>query len=140
MAKKENNQETAVALQEEAITTIGDVSVDINALCDDVSKMKKGAVISSDYWTPEIGETVRAVFAGMTTMKKMETTTDEQIPAIKLLFVDGEDKGKFFKNADKVLVSVCKDLKAPSPIEIECTGTKGNAGRKYKTFNVTALN
>lgn len=139
MASKK--EETAVAVKDEKIVTIGDETMNIDQLVEQVGQMKVGATISSDYWTPEVGESVKVVFAGMSSMKALNAQSEnDTVPAVKLLMTEGESKGLFVKNADKVLVGICKDLTAPKPILIECTGKDGKPGRQYKTFVVKELN
>ena len=101
--------------------------------------MEEGESIMNDYWTLEPGETVKVVFTGMTSMKGMGASAGQDVDAINLVVKDEE--GKFKKIcADKVLVSACRNLTAPTALSITCTGmVKSKGGFSYKDFEVRKL-
>lgn len=138
---KEKEATTAVAKKEDdQFVEIGNQSFNLNQIIENVGSMKEGAVLSSEYWTPEPGDSYRVVFAGMSTMKKMNGEEGDKIDAIRLFFTEGKDKqGKFFKNADKVLVSTCRDFPEGKAVKIECTGWEQSPKGKYRQFTVTDL-
>ena len=135
MAKKE---EVAVA-ESNAPATVNVEGKILNTaqLLTQLRKAKQGDAITKDYWKPEAGETYRAVFVGMAEMNEFNGT--EQKDAIKLL-IDDESDGKIVINADKVLISLFRELKAPAAVLIECTGEKQGKNGSYRTFNVFNLN
>jgi hypothetical protein len=94
-----------------------------------------GAEVTSEYLKFEEGEETRAWFVGMTKISKIEGESGETTDAVKLILEDGSNA----INADKVVVSTCRNFKESTPILIQCTGLAGAKGRQYKTFKIHEL-
>jgi len=87
--------------------------------------------MTSEYLKLEISEEVRCWFLGMAKIKKIDGEDGETSDAVRLL----QEDGSYAINADAVIVSTCrqfiktddngKDITAPTPICIQCTGEKG---------------
>ncbi len=94
--------------------------------------------ITAEYMKIEPGESVRAWFMEMTSIKSIADGAQEgdMSPAARFAMEDGS----FTINADAVIVSTVSKLKKPTPLEILCTGTAGTPTRKYKTFKIIELN
>lgn len=105
-----------------------------------ISMLKKadvGVELSTAYWTPEVGETIRAFMIDETTINAYNDET-ERVPAVKLLLEDNT----MVINADKVLVSALLQQKTPRPfpVQIECIGMEKGKNGSYKKIVVNSLN
>lgn len=136
-------EETAVAKANETVTKVevnGKV-LNVEETLAAIEGMQEGDNIVNNYFTLEPGETARVVFTGMAKMKGMGANSGQDIDAVK--FIAKDDDGKFNKIcADKVLVSACKDLPAPTALSITCVGVlkpKSGLG-SYKDYEVRKLN
>lgn len=143
MAKKE---ETAVAVAE--LVNKGTISfkrsdgtedtLDISTAVERLRGLNDGAIITSDYLNfeqdYEKGEAVKVIFLGVKEINKMNSET-EKVMALRFLMEDGSTK----TNADRVLVSTCKDLEAPKPLSITWVGNKKSPKGSYKLFEVREL-
>lgn len=137
MAKKEETTAPAVIEQSTEVEINGKV-LNVEETLQALEGMKEGELIVSDYWTLEPGEEARVVFAGMTKMNKMNGEAGEMIDAVKLV-VNDED-GKFNKiNADKVIVSTCRNLTAPTALKITCIGKIKSSKGHYKDYEIRKL-
>lgn len=137
MAKKEESTAPAVVEKEVTEINVGGKVLNLEETLEAMEQMELGEIVSSDYWTIEPGESVRAVFVGMGKMNKMNTD-DEMIDAVKLVIKD--ENGKYNKiNADKVLVSACRNLPVPTMLSITCVGKLKSGKGSYKDFEVRKL-
>lgn len=135
MAKKEETTNAPAVVNNE-IEVNGKV-LNVEETLAALEGMEDGGLISNDYWTPEEGVVYKAVFVGMTKMNKMNTDS-EMIDAVKLVMKD--DEGKTNKiNADKVLVSACRNLTAPTALSITCVGKIKSAKGSYRDFEIRKL-
>jgi hypothetical protein len=137
MSKETKNAETPATIEKEVTEVqLGGKILNVEELFEAMEGMEPGEIISNEYFTMEPGESVKAIFSGMTKMKKMNTD-DEMIDAVKLMIKEG----KYNKiNADKVLVSACRDLPVPTMLSITCIGKVKSAKGQYKDFEVRKLN
>jgi len=150
MAKKENQEaevaETTAVATQAAVEKLpakfkaDDGSIlDSNDMLSQLESSEAGQELVNEYWVPVEGEEVRAFFLGLTSMPKMNSTTGERVDAVKLLIKDEDGAASQVINADKVLVSSLKDMKALTPVTIVNTGwTKGKNG-KYRQFSINTL-
>lgn len=118
------------------VVTDSGENLTVSKLLEQVQKAEVGAEISGkEYWTPEPGESERAVFLGMASINEYKNA-DKRKPAIRLLLASS---GLEVINADKVLVSAFTDLKSPAPVLIECTGWVDGKSGKYREFKINHL-
>jgi len=138
MAKeKETTNAPAVVEKENTQLNVNGKVMNIEETLTALDGMEEGELVSNDYWTPTEGEVVKAIFVGMTKMNKMNSDS-EMIDAIKLVMQD--EDGKFNKiNADKVLVSACRNLEAPTALSITCVGKIKSAKGSYRDFEIRKL-
>jgi len=105
----------------------------------ELSKMKRGEEITSEYYEMEVGESVRIAVIGAASVRNTE---GRDVPAIKFM----DEEGSVFVNADAVICSTLKDAAElaketgePQCFEVECTGTQQSKKGTYKTFRIYPL-
>lgn len=133
-------KDTVAVATKGIIVTDDNKELNINEMVATLSKLKKGQKISGEYWTPEPSEIKRCFFIGFKQMRKKyadQLPADQQMTdVVKLLCEDGET----VVNGDSVIVSSCRGLSIPTPIEITCTGVAESPRGKYKEFDINILN
>ncbi len=110
--------------------------LDIAAMGQKLSTMKKGMEITGEYIEFEEGKEVNVYVIGLSKMTALDG--DEKIDAIRMLTEDG----RFVINADAVVRSTLHEhakVGKPVPVSILCTGKAGPVGRQYKTFKIHPL-
>jgi hypothetical protein len=136
MAKAKEETANTPAVVNQQLEVNGKV-LNIEETLSALEGMSEGDLLSNDYWTPEEGEVVKAVFVGMTTINKMNSDT-ERVEAVQLVMKS--DEGRFNRiNADKVLVSLCRNLTAPTSLSITCVGKIQGKKGSYREFEVRKL-
>ena len=122
-----------------------------------VQKMKTGEELTIEFWKPEVGEVRRVIACGWRTVNGLnEQKPDELVDAVKVIFVDGEEKGESSICAQVVAISTfgvtnvaritgltVDQLKAGAkwaiPCDISNEGEVNNKGKKYQKLRIHLL-
>ena len=87
--------------------------------------------ITAEYYEFSEGVILDAIFVGKTEM----STEKGVVPAVRLLATDG----KYYINANAMIVGNVGSLKIGTPVSLKCTGEKKSGKGTYSTFAISLL-
>lgn len=106
--------------------------------------------LSSEYWTPEVGDSKRLIYQGLKTETTIDTRTGEEVELLVAYFYEAisENEGKIIRNASRRLVGVFEGATWIKPGEemflITYLGKKkfnnGNSGDNWKVQRMVKKN
>ena len=101
-------------------------------LADELDDFDTRTPVTSGYFDPEVGDSVKCVYLGKTTFTNKD---GKEIPAVKLLMKDHT----LTKNGTKILVEDLGKLEPKTAVEVTKTGEEKGKNGTYYTWKIDKL-